>query len=301
MLRLLRLLALICLAAPAAIAQPTQDEIAEARLAYINGDYEAALAVLIPAAEAGDANAQNIVADAYDRGNGVAQDRAKALEWWDAAAAQDFPRALHNLGLHYQAEAPETAKTYFERSIALDNAGSMNSLGWMYETGAFGAGPDFEMAAKLYQQAVEGGEVTAMNNLGKLYVYSDGVDEDLAYAFDLFAAAADAGSALGINNLGAMYEEGYAVRADPVAAHALYLFAARRGNARAAFNMAHALIDTDGAFQDPAMGWAWCQVALQRARADQKREFEEGCAFLAEQLDPQVRDAGLARMQEMLR
>ena len=64
---LLRLLLSLSLAfgAGAAVAGPVDD----ARLAYIAGNYSVALQVLIPAAEAGDPNAQNIVGAAYEDGN----------------------------------------------------------------------------------------------------------------------------------------------------------------------------------------------------------------------------------------
>ena len=46
------------------------DPVDDARQLYLDGEYEAAMEVLLPAAESGDANAQNVVADAYDKGNG---------------------------------------------------------------------------------------------------------------------------------------------------------------------------------------------------------------------------------------
>ena len=72
-----------------AVAGPVDD----ARLLYLAGDYEVALEILIPAAEAGDANAQNIVEDAFDSGNGVEVDYAAAREWWKKSADQGFSKA----------------------------------------------------------------------------------------------------------------------------------------------------------------------------------------------------------------
>ncbi len=35
----------------------------------------------------------------YDAGRGVVKDESKAVQWWQAAAAQDNAQAQHNLGL----------------------------------------------------------------------------------------------------------------------------------------------------------------------------------------------------------
>ena len=84
-----------------ALAQ-TDAEVATARQHYIDGDYATALRVLIPAAEAGNAPAQNIVGAAYQYGNGgLPADARKALQYFSLSAAQNFPSAHHNLGVLY--------------------------------------------------------------------------------------------------------------------------------------------------------------------------------------------------------
>ncbi|MDF0594774.1 tetratricopeptide repeat protein [Psychromarinibacter halotolerans] len=287
--------AVLCLAATAPQAQPTEDEIAAARLEYIDGDYAAALEVLMPAAEAGDANAQNIVADAYDKGNGVEQDTAKALEWWEKSAAQDFDRALHNLGHHYAASDPATSAGYYERAAALGYHHSMVNLGRLYEKGLLGDEPDLERAAELYEQASDLGNALAMNNLGRLYVIEDGLGPDYPYALGLFYDAAEAGSVRGVSNLGAMYANGYGVTYDPMAAIALYRMAAEQGHAQAAANLAYWLIEWDFGWTNPAEGWAWCQVAIEQAEPADLAGFEADCDYLSEFVD----DAAMAAAAEI--
>ncbi|WP_425050447.1 tetratricopeptide repeat protein [Psychromarinibacter sp. S121] len=287
--------AAICLAGLAAHAQPTEDEIAAARLTYIDGDYPAALEVLMPAAEAGDANAQNIVADAYDKGNGLAQDTEKALEWWEKSAAQDFERALHNLGQHYASSDPVKSAAYYERAVALGYDHSMVNLGRLYEKGQLGEGPDLERAAELYEQAVDLGNALAMNNLGRLYVIEDGLGQDYPYALDLFYSAAEAGSVRGLSNLGAMYANGYGVTYDPMAAIALYRMAAEQGHSQAAINLAYWLIEWDFGWTNPAEGWAWCQIGIEQAEPDDLAGYEADCAYLADFVD----EAAMAAAEEI--
>ena len=281
----------------------------DARELYIAGDYAAALEVLVPAAEAGDANAQNILGDAYDRGNGVEVDHAAALGWWERSAAQGFDKAQYNLGLVYESgttgvEADyRRAAEYFEQAMENGNPAAPTNLGLLYEQGHVGVAPgfgpnapdpepDYERAAELYEVGIERGDLDSMNNLANLLVGAQGVDEDLGRAFDLFAAAAAQGHAGALSNLGVMYASGYGASADPLAAFALYGLAAREGYAQAAVNMAWMLYEGDapgGTPDDPAvpLAYCWWGVDLERqtgASAGESR-FAEDCGALAEGLD----------------
>ena len=300
MLRSVLLVAALCLTAAPLTAQPSDQEVAAARLVYIEGDYATALKVLIPAAKAGNPEAQNLLGDAYDDGNGVAADTATALDWWEKAAAQEFSKALHNLGYHYESRDAERARGYYERAIAQGNAGSMNNLGFLYEAGMLGAEPDYAAAAALYQQAVDAGNVLAMNNLGTLYIYSNGVEEDLDRALDLFRRAAETGDARGLANLGAMYGNGYGVGTDRLASMALSEMAARLGHPQAAINLAYDLIEVENGWQDPAAGWGWCLVALEQAKPADLAGFQEDCDYLSGLIDDETRAAGAALAPALL-
>ncbi len=59
------------------------------------------LALCKEAAEAGDADAQAAVADAYFTGVGAPRDRAEARRWYEKAAAQNDPNAMLRLGEMY--------------------------------------------------------------------------------------------------------------------------------------------------------------------------------------------------------
>jgi len=81
-----------------AFAAPSEEEVAAARIAYINGDYDAALSVIREAADAGNATALNILGAAYDDGRGVEKDSAQAVVYFEKAAKAGEVRALYNLG-----------------------------------------------------------------------------------------------------------------------------------------------------------------------------------------------------------
>jgi hypothetical protein len=73
----------------------------EGLAAYERGDYAAALQLLVPLADGGDARAQYLIGLAYDRGNGVRQDYARAADWYRKAAVQGAPDARASLGALY--------------------------------------------------------------------------------------------------------------------------------------------------------------------------------------------------------
>ena len=276
----------------------SEEEIAAARLAYIDADYATALAVLRPAADAGNAMAQNIMGAAYEDGNGVPVDMAVALEWYEKSAAQDFPRAVHNLGLIYEngsnsVEADhQKAIGYYDRAVALDYAPSLNNRGYMHELGKGGA-RDIDAAIALYKRAAELGNINSMNNLGQLYVNDPDAPEEIGDALDLFRSAAETGDATGLNNLGAMYANGYGVGQDRLAAMGLYRMAAARQHGQAANNLAYLLSDASSAFAAPVEAMGWCILSIEWAKPADAQDFRDACDEIAAELDDETIAAGL--------
>jgi TPR repeat protein len=137
-------------------AAPSNADAAHA--AYQSNDYPAALRLTRPAAEAGDARAQSLLALMYYRGRGLPQD--------DHAAAQWFRRA---------AEAGDTVAQFY--------------LGGMYSEGR-GVPQVYSEAARFYAMAAERGDAQAQYNLGLVYARGEGVEQDLVKAHLYFNLAA---------------------------------------------------------------------------------------------------------------
>ena len=70
--------------------------------AFDRADYNTALAVWLPQAEGGSAEAQTYVAEIYAKGLGREPDYKKAIEWYEKAAAQGWARAQINLAAMYE-------------------------------------------------------------------------------------------------------------------------------------------------------------------------------------------------------
>jgi uncharacterized protein len=80
-----------------AAAGPFED----GRAASNRGDYAAAIALVRPLAEGGDAKAQALLGFAYFKVHGVPQDDAEAAFWYRKAADQGYAWAQQNLGFEY--------------------------------------------------------------------------------------------------------------------------------------------------------------------------------------------------------
>lgn len=158
-------------------------------------------------AEAGDAYAQDNLGVMYVKGEGVPKDEAKAIEWYQKAAAQGNADAQFKLGMRYFSGVgvpKDEAKSveWFQKAAAQGHANAQFNLGVRY---AFGEGvPRDEAKAKeWYQKAASQGQVDAQFNLGLMLFRGDNVGKDmvLGYAWANLAAAQGDEKEKGLRNL----------------------------------------------------------------------------------------------------
>jgi TPR repeat protein len=112
--------------------------------AYQKGSYAAAMRLLRPLAEQGDARAQVTVALMYYHGRGVQQDDAEALKWFRLAADQGDAYAQFNLGVMYgegQGVPQDNAKAaeWYRLAANQNNPQAQYNLGLWYAQGEDGA------------------------------------------------------------------------------------------------------------------------------------------------------------------
>ena len=74
--------------------------------AFGRGDYAGALAIWQPLAEQGDVTTQLLVGSIYDFGQGVPQDDAEAVKWYERAAMQGSAKGQYQAGAVY-ARSPQ--------------------------------------------------------------------------------------------------------------------------------------------------------------------------------------------------
>lgn len=129
--------------------------------AAASGDYESALALWQPLAEAGHVDAQFNLGLMYDHGAGVPRHLETAAMWYQQAAEA----------------GDRTAQSY---------------LGEMYAKGQ-GVEQSFNKAAEWYEKAALGGDGRAQYNLGILYASGKGVPLDDVYAYAWLSVAKASG------------------------------------------------------------------------------------------------------------
>ena len=88
-------------------------------------------------AEQGEPRAQYNLGIIYDEGRGVAVSRDQARQWWQKAAAQNVPEALHNLATSYLfgVNAKDEYKegfSYLTKAVQLGLRRSQYVLGKIY-------------------------------------------------------------------------------------------------------------------------------------------------------------------------
>ena len=125
--------------------------------AYNSADYETALAVWQPLAEAGDAGSQFGLGQMYGNGFGVMMDDALAIKWYGQAAEQGHGQAQNNLAI-------------------------MHQNGW-------GVPQSDVEAMKLFALAAEQGIPEAMSALGRFYAMDFSDDYDPIQAYKWFGIA----------------------------------------------------------------------------------------------------------------
>lgn len=273
------------------------DEIDDARQAFLDGDHAAALEILLPAAEAGNANAQNIVAIAYDNGRGLAVDKTKARAWYEKSAGQGFAKAQFNLGLMLMkgegevAADPARAAELYEQAMAQEFAPAFLERGRMYRDG-IGGKVDLDAARATYERGLALGDGKSGLALADMYRLGTGVEKDEEKARAIYVETAATGYSVAIGNLALMHERGMGGPVELATAYALYREAVSLGDGNAAINLADFLVHQPGYWQSKPMGWAYCLKGIDLAREEQAENFRASCEALSQNLTDEEQAEG---------
>ncbi|RJX18195.1 MAG: sel1 repeat family protein [Desulforudis sp.] len=148
-------------------------------------------------AERGDTYAQMCLGLAYEKGEGVEQNKHEAVKWYRKAAEQGLATAQNNLGWLYERgkgvkQNKAEAVKWYRKAAKQGLATAQNNLGWVYESGE-GVKQNKAEAVKWYRKAAKQGLATAQNSLGHAYYFGEGVEQDIAAAARWFRRAAKQG------------------------------------------------------------------------------------------------------------
>src|SRR5688572_28949032 len=132
---------------------------------WARGDYAGAIAQWRPLAEAGNADAQFNLGQAYKLGRGVPANAATAQSWYQKAARQGHEQAQVNVGLLlYNAGRKQEALPWIRKAVELGDPRAQYILGTELFNGDLVA-KDWPRAYALMLRAADGGVPPAADNL----------------------------------------------------------------------------------------------------------------------------------------
>ncbi len=112
-----RLAAILCVCLVTVVATATaRADIRDARRLMEAGEFDAAMEQLLPAAQSGNADAEELIGVMYALGLGVERDDARAFEWYLRASMKGHPGAQSGVGWYYEVgrgmPAPDLVRGY---------------------------------------------------------------------------------------------------------------------------------------------------------------------------------------------
>jgi TPR repeat protein len=171
--------------------------------AWRSGNHEAAMRVLLPIAEDGDAAAQNAIGE-------LIADRFEAAAWFRKAAFQGFPRAQVNLGFVLEETgriaAKKEAARWYRCAAEQGFAAGQHHLARHYETGD-GLARDLSQAVFWYVKACNQNFAAAQFAFGRMRRDGIGLPRNKAEALRLFRQAASQGLEEAQDALEEMFQE----------------------------------------------------------------------------------------------
>lgn len=204
-------------------------------------------------AQAGDVDAQAKLGYCYLKGEGVAQNYEKAMEWSAKAAEQGNARGQSNLGWCYQKgygvpQNDEKAVEWYAKAAEQGYATAQCNLGFCYERG-IGIPENYEKAVEWYTKAAEQGDANGQYNLGTCYCFGKGVPQNYEKAAEWFTNAAEQGNAAAQYNLALCYYNGDGVPQSYAKAVKWYIKAAEQGDAGSQTKLGNCYYNGEGISQ----------------------------------------------------
>ena len=181
------------------------------------GDWATAATLCQREAEAGNATAQRILGTMYDKGNGVLEDPAQAVAWYQKASVTDVEAKLllsHLMDVGRGTPVNKAYSTALLRQAAVGgHLAAELALANRLETGT-GVKKDDAEAVLWYRSAAEKGDAVAQEKLAEFLAKGRGLTKNETEAINWYRKAADQGSASAAWQLSQIYFKGRGTKKD---------------------------------------------------------------------------------------
>lgn len=235
-------------------ASPGDDSLGRGLSAYRSGDYARSFPLLTQAAEAGSAEAAQLIGDIYRNGEGVAPSASAALYWYQRAATAGNVEAQFRLAIAYRdglgvQRSDQEAVRWASMASARGHTQAQEFVAEAYWFG-HGVEVDDAKAIELYRSLAAQGNVVAYERLGASYTYGYGTPIDYGEAVRYYEMAAQRGSASAAASVGNLYET--RVKGAPKWAEAMrwYQRAADQRNADGCLQLGRIYATGEGGIKD---------------------------------------------------
>lgn len=148
--------------------------------AFLSGEPEKGFAYYLHSAKKGNAEAQYRTGDCFYRGYGVFKNKEKATYWYQKSSESNTPTSKYYRAIVYCEMLPEDQR-------------------------------DYDKAYKLYLEAFNEGVAEAADNIGNMYAYGNGFEQNDNAAADWYKKGASAGSLWSMYHLYEAYLKGKGV------------------------------------------------------------------------------------------
>ncbi|MDA1008134.1 MAG: hypothetical protein O2800_03895 [Planctomycetota bacterium] len=216
---------------------------------------DAAIALLVRAADAGDSIAQFQLAARLLRGDGIAHDAPRAISLLELASREDVLEAQILLAVTldegvFTDRDPTSAVGWYLLAGAAGNPMAQLRVAQMYRDGD-GLTPDAVQAAEWFAKAAAQGAPRAEAALGALYSTGTGVQRDGAVAEKYLRSAAEKGDRESQLMLGRLYQTGDVFAANMRDSAYWFSQAVRDGDQDAQYELARMFVHGSGVERDP--------------------------------------------------
>jgi TPR repeat protein len=155
------------------------------------------------------------LAQAYRRGEGLAQDHAQSWKLFNKACEGGHMPSCNQAGYFMDHgmgvdENPKEAFAYYEKACHGGIMEGCNNQGAMYEQGR-GVIRSADEAVPLYRRACYADDMPACNNLGRAYALGAGAPIDYEKSHEFYEKSCKGSYAQGCRNLGWLYSQGLGV------------------------------------------------------------------------------------------
>jgi len=173
------------------------ETLSEIKDAIQREDYESAIRLLRPPADAGQSEAQFLFGYLFFTGADVTKDDSRV--WLQRAASQDHPDAIYYLAclgdtLDFGPPEADSRRALLVRAAELGSAMAQRDLGCFYATGEEGFPKDETLGRLWYSRAAAQGHADAQYNYGSMLLYGEGGPADPRTGKDLIRLAAAKGN-----------------------------------------------------------------------------------------------------------